>query len=85
MLQSRPHRISPALPNFSRAPLVGHLPNIMQTGMTQADDTEEVVEEVEERPPTEVRVPRWVSVSLENPVGRYRGKLLVGNETGSRP
>jgi hypothetical protein len=44
--------------------------------MTQADDAEEVMEEVDERPPTEVRVLRWVSVSLENPVGWYLGEAV---------
>ena len=58
-------------PNFIRAVRVAHLPNLMQAPMTKADGTEEVVEEVEERPPAEVRMLRWVSVSLENPVGWY--------------
>ena len=39
--------------------------------MTKADGAEEVVEEVEEWPPAEVRMPWWVPVSLENPVGWY--------------
>jgi len=53
--------------------------------MTQADDAEEVMEEVEERPPTEVRVLQWVFVSLENPVRWYFGNgislyIVVGYE-----
>jgi hypothetical protein len=37
--------------------------------MTEADGAEEVVEEVEEWPPAEVLMLRWVSISLEDPVG----------------
>lgn len=53
--------------------------------MTQADDAEEVMEEVEERPPTEVRVLQWVFVSLENPMRWYVGNgiflyIVVGYE-----
>ena len=43
----------------------------MQTCMTHADDVEEVMEVVHGRPPAEVLMLRWVSVSLENPVGWY--------------
>jgi len=71
MLQPLPQRISPGPPNFIRTARVAHLPNVMQTRVTQADDAEEVVEEMEERPPTEVRVLQWMFVSLENPVRWY--------------
>jgi len=39
--------------------------------MTHAEDAEEVVEVVDGRPLAEVLMLRWVSVSLENPVGWY--------------
>jgi len=58
-------------PDFDRAARVAHLPNVMQTCMTHADDAEEMMEPVEERPPTEVLVLRWVSMSFEDPVGWY--------------
>ena len=44
--------------------------------MTKADCAKEVVEEVEEWPPAEVRMPWWVSVSLENPVGWHLRDLI---------
>ena len=52
---------------------MAQLPNVMQTRVTQADDAEEVVKEVEGRPPAEVQMLHWVIVSLENPVGWHFG------------
>ena len=47
--------------------------------MAEANGTKEVVEEVRERPPAEVRMPWWVVVSLENPVGWHIGnEILLG-------
>jgi len=44
------------LPNFSRTARVAQLPNAIQIRMTKADGAEEVVEEVDERLPAEVRM-----------------------------
>ena len=71
MFQPLSQGISPVLPNFDRAARVAHLPYVMQTCMTHADGAEEVVEEVDGRPPAEVLVLQWMSFSLENPVGWY--------------
>ena len=49
------------------------LPDSMHAGMTKANGTEEVVEEMCERTPAEVRVSCWVVFSFENPVRWYLG------------
>lgn len=60
------------------------LPNLMQTRIAKRNDTEEVVEEVGERPPAEVVM--LLSVSFENPLGWYLVLmcLVVGFEVRFR-
>ena len=71
MLQPLPQLVSVTLPNIIRGVRVACLPNMIQTRVTKGDDAQEVVKRVEGGPPAEVRMLRWVIVSLENPVGWY--------------
>ena len=48
----------------------------MQTRVAKGDDAKEVVEEMRERTPAEVRMFQWVLVTFKNPVGRYLGNLF---------
>ena len=56
MLQPLPQQVSPSLPNLIRSVRMCFLPDGMQTGVTKANGTEEVVEEMQEWTPTEVRM-----------------------------
>jgi hypothetical protein len=76
MLQPLPQRVPPSLPNLNRTIRMSYFPDSMQTRMSKANDAEEVVEEMCERTPAEVRMLRWMIVSLENPVRwDFRNKI----------
>ena len=76
MLQPLPLPVPPILPKFNWTVRVRLLPDGLQTRMAKANGTEEVVEEVRERTPAEVRMFWWVVFPLENPVGWYLWNVI---------